>query len=764
MKRRDFLKFIGAGGAGAGLGFLFGKLTKAPGAKLIPRLIPPEDVVPGVGTWYATACKQCNAGCGILVKAMDGHARKIEGNPLHPVNKGGLCKRGQAGLQGLYNPDRIKGPLKRTGERGSANFSEISWDEAVSMLSKNLSGLQTSGRQSRVYLLTSKVNGLSGALISNFMSSLGSPNHIRYELFQPRNLSFANQVSMGNALAPHYDIENTRYLLSFGADFTSTWLSPAGYGHAYGNMRQGGRVRGKLVQVEPRLSATGANADEWVPARPGTEGLLALSIAYAICANGYTMTQKEFNRTAAWKSVLSPYRPEEVAKTIDVGADRIYAIAKEFARTRPSLALPGGTIGRYDDGHGAVVAVNVLNHVAGNIGEKGGLLLKPDAEKTADYRANIARLNEAALGGKIETLIVYNANPVFTTPKAMRFEENLKKIPFIASLSSFMDETTANADLVLPAHHFLEDWGDDVASTDNGRVRATLMQPAVTPVFDTRGLGDIFITVGRAIGGRTAAKTPTGAFADYLKESWKERYNKNRAGFAGSSNFDDFWNRLLQNGGYFPPDPPRYAAASISASAVKAHLPKAQADFDGDATQYPFYLEVYPHSGYLDGSLANSPWLQEIPDPVSSVVWGSWAEINPATAKNLGINEGDMISVESPSGAVRVPAYIYPGIRPDTVAIPIGQGHTHYGRYAKGRGANPLEILPFKENQKSGQIALNSTRVRLSKAGPGDMVKMEGSTKELGRDIVKVISPEEFEKTRSGAVAPGKESPGHGHS
>ena len=228
-------------------------------------------------------CTQCSAGCGVLVKIMDGRAKKVEGNPLHPVSNGKLCVRGQAGLQSLYNPDRVQGPMKRKGARGENSFEPISWEEAITEISAKLNALKEKGETDKFYFLTSELNGHLGTVADNFMAGYGSSNTIKYDLFDHRNLRYANMASMGIEAIPHYDIENTQYLLSFGADFASTWLSPVSLSRGYGEMRQGGHSpRGKFVQVEPRLSLTAANADEWVPATPGSEAVLALAIAKGI--------------------------------------------------------------------------------------------------------------------------------------------------------------------------------------------------------------------------------------------------------------------------------------------------------------------------------------------------------------------------------------------------------------------------------------------------------------------------------------------------
>ena len=636
---------------GTGMGLAFGHLSKPPGAKLIPYLIPPEDVIPGVANWYASLCTQCGAGCGTLVQVMDGRAKKIEGNPLHPVNKGRLCARGQASLQALYNPDRIRTPLKRTGERGSASFTKISWDEAISTLSEKLSILASEGNADRLYLLTTPLGGNLNTLVNDFMTAYGSGNKLTHELFGNTSLEYANRASMGIDAIPHYDIEKTKFLLSFGADFSGTWLSPVNLSHGYGEMRQGPHgPRGHLVQVEPRMSPTGAIADEWVPAKPGTEAVFALAIAHEIVESGHYRGAD----APRWKALLKDYSPAYAAAVTDVAEQRIHHIAMEFIKVRPSLAIGGGTMSGYTNGVSGLVAVNILNHLAGNLGKDGGVIPNPEALSGASARTEkkdgLAKLITDAADSKVGALLVCNANPVFTAPGGAKVREALRRVPFIASLSSFMDETTAEADLVLPVHTSLEEWGDDLASPSVGYTVATVMQPVVSPIYDTRGLGDIFISIGNkmsdlGMGGRISASMPKTGFDKYLKAAWKKFYSNNREASASAISFTQFWNRLLAQGGWWPEPSRRNRRLRVSRNGVKRYLSKAPSGFDGNSKEYPLYLMLYPQAGHVDGRGANLPWLQELPDPMTSVVWGSWVEINPKTAKKLNIKEGAFVEI-----------------------------------------------------------------------------------------------------------------------
>ncbi len=737
MKRREFLKFIGAGGVAAAAGFIFGRTGKPPGAKLMPVLIPDDNITLGLANYYSSLCTQCGAGCGIQVRVMDGRVKKIEGNPGHPVSKGKLCALGQAGVQSLYNPDRIKTPLKRRGERGTGDYVEISWDEALAAVAVNLTELEKQKKADKLFFLTSPQRGQLAHLMRGFMSAIGSTNIHEYELFQHRNLQYANKVSMGIDGLPYYDIANTRYLLSFGADFSSTWASPVNMSYGYGQMRQGSKGhRGKLVQIEPRMSLTGANADEWVPARPGSEPILALAIAHAIIEKGWYKGAD----ASAWRSVLGRYSPKDVQDLTDVQAERVYSIAKEISSNKPSMAIGGDGLASYDNGVSGHVAVNILNHLIGANGAIGGVLPNDHDSGKTDFKRGIASLNQAALSGSVNALIVHNANPVFTTPTTAKTGEALRKIPFIVSLTSIMDETSVYADIILPIHTGLEDWGDDSPSPGVGFPVRTMMQPVVAPVYDTKSAGDILLSVAKSLGGKSDSSLKAPSFAQYVKDAWRDRYAKDRAMASSALTFEEFWNNLLKKGGWWTDQEPKRRGINVSAQAVVAHLPQGQSKFDGKDTDYPLYLVLYQQHGIRDGRGANLPWLQELPDPTTTVVWGSWVDINPLAASRLGIKEGDLVTVESPYGKVTLPAYLYPAIRPDTVAIPIGQGHSAYGRFARSRGVNPIEILPFKEDARSGALALNATRVRLVKGGKGNMVKIEGSTKELGRGIIQTVS------------------------
>lgn len=737
ISRRDLLQFIGAGSLGAVGGLLYGESTQRNMELLIPQVIPPEDYSPGVATWYNTVCNQCSAGCGITVRIREGKAKKIEGNPVHPVSRGRLCARGQAGLNALYNPDRIRTPLKNVGTRGAGDFEPISWDEALTTVGSRVGRLKIEDEAGRVRLLSGRVRGHLDELFAQFMELLGSEHYQQYDFTYASALAAANKISFGTDVLPYYDIQHADFLLSFGADYLGTWISPVHHSLAYGKLRQGRKGhRGKTVQIEPRMSLTGANADEWIAARPGTEGLLALGIAHSLVSGG----QYRGGDREDWRQALQAYSPSRVAARTDVDESVITRLASEFGASRASLALAGGATTAGTNAVASVVAVNVLNHLAGNSGKAGGVILNSAQAATAASRQaglrGMVDLAEAMESGDVEVLFTHDTNPVFSLPETVGFQQALTSVPLIVSMSSFMDETTQMADLILPTDTYLESWGDDVPDPGVGFPLVSISQPVVAKLYDTLSAGDIVLSLARQIGGELPMRMRWGGMEEFIKDKWRDDYDA-RSSEGTDQPFDEFWRAALEAGVWGQPGATAGEQPSSSSSSTMASIADPVSRFAGDENEYPFVLHPFLTATLLDGRGANLPWLQEMPDPLTSVVYGSWAELNAITAGELGIEEGDVLEIESPAGSVRVPALIFPAIKPGVVAMPIGQGHTAYGRYAKDRGANPIHIVATLMDDQTGDLAWAATRVKLRKTGERmQIIKTDGVTRTLGRQIL----------------------------
>jgi len=742
MKRRDFLKVSAVGGAA----FTLEGCSKH-GTPLI-RFIPEETLVPGVAAWRPSVCNLCSANCGVQVKVMQGEAevvrngqsglikmglaKKLEGNPQHPVNRGKLCPRGQAGLQVTYNPDRIGQPLKRAGQRGSGEFVEIGWDEAIGNVVEHLTPLLAPQAPASLAFLTRPLAGQRQVLVERFLSSFNRAQLVPFEFFEDSVLREANRLSFGYNQLPSYDIARSNYVISFGADFLGTWNSPVANNIGYGAMRQGrSGIRGKFVQVEARMSQTGGNADEWIAAKPGTEGYLALAIAHVILnehlAKGSAGTAA--SRIDGWRQNLPDYSPQAVAWKTGVSPETITRIARELAAAGSGVAIVGGAPLAHTNGLSTALAVNAVNELLGSVERPGGLFFSPGlpttsskAAKTAEPQSiSVRSFAEQVLSAAhptLQVLFINAANPVFATPPAWRVRDALASVPFIVSFGNFIDETSKLADLVLPDHSYLESWLDDVAESGTLESVLSVAPPALAPLHDTRAWPDVLLDVAHRLGGKGNQALPWKTYDEMLKAAYSPLQHS--AGSIAAKNEDDFWQKLTETGVWSSTEhsASRKSSASAAYSPIKAEDPK----WDSEDKDYPFEFLPYASQQFVDGGLANLPWLQQLPDLLSTAMWSSWVEINPQTAARLNIQQGDLVEVSSQHGKVRAPALLFPGIAPDAIAMPLGQGHDDYGRYASNRGANPVQLLAPGMQTETGSFAWASTRVNLARVGAGDLI------------------------------------------
>jgi len=665
MDRRDFIKLTVVTGTSAGLAS-----CGNPEHQLI-RFVPDDDITPGIAEWKPSICPVCSAGCGVNVRVMDADintvrngqagvmrmnvAKKLEGLPKDPISRGGLCARGQAAIQITYHPDRVAGPMKRDGERGSGSFKPISWDEAIAELASKIDALED---KKTLAIVMRPHRGRRNELFAEFAKRVGAPAPIAYELFSDDVLRRANGASFGHAQLPTFDLARARYVISFGADFLATWNSVVAQNAAYGEMRTGRPgIRGKLVQVESRMTATGASADEWVPAKPGTEGVVALALA-------------------------GTYGFADAEKITGVPAKKLERLAKELSEQKPAVAIVGGPALAHTNAMFTATAVNALNAALGAVGQPGGLFFTPGAAPGGPTSV-APGLAQAKL------LIIDESNPVHTSPKAWRVQDTINKIPYVVSFSRFVDDTTAQADLILPDHSFLEAWVD--AAPESGSIEAATSSagPVMKPIHDTRATADVLIAVAGKL------KTP-------VQLPWKDAEE-------------------LAKSGQPPVDSRQSSGSRRSGAQSPATSPRwDEPRFDGSASDYPFHFLPYASLAFGDGSTAHLPWLQELPDPLTSAMWSSWIELNPATAAKMGIADGDLVDVTSSQGTLRVPAVIFPGIAPDIVAMPVGQGHEQFTRYASKRGVNAVSLLAPITETETGALAWAATRVKIARAGDAD--------------------------------------------
>ena len=702
ISRRDFLKLASVGAATTAV------LTGCgPASRYVvrePYLKMPEYTYNGLSTYYATTCRECAAGCGLIVRTMQGRAIKVEGNASNPVNLGKTCARGQATLHGLYNPDRVENPAKQA--RASALVTDpMDWDAAIKVVSDALANNQAS----EIAFLMGAGSDHLFDLVSDLTSAIGAPAPVRFgalSMFESRaTLSKAAENLLGQAAMPFFDLGGADIVLSFGANFLETWLSPVAYTRGFSKMRRGNpKQRGYFVQFEARMSQTASRADEWIPLRPGTEGLVALAIGKLVAEAKGGATPRAF----------ASVDPLTIASESGVKLETLERIAQMIVEAHHPLAIPGGAALGQSNGLSTAEAVLALNALTDNFGKTGGVYISPlspnedayhrpaSAQEMTDF---IAKLKS----GSVKVLFVHGVNPIFETPASFGFADALGSVSQVISFATFPDETALASDYILPDHHGLESWGYQRVATGVAQSVLSGAQPAVVPFHNTRSTADVLIAAAQLAGGKFAEALPFKDEVEFIQSKLVNLIGVAEGSFAAPE-INTFTAYFQQHGGWWK-NPAELAAPSVS-SALGKGLDVKTAEFAGEGEFYfvPFVSPTLAEAG------ANKPWLQELPDPTTTVMWNTWVEINPESAKELGIENDDIVKITSEAGEVDVPVYLYPAIRPDTIGMPFGQGHTAYGRYASGRGKNPADVLGLHFNA-AGDLAFAGMKVKIQKTG-----------------------------------------------
>jgi anaerobic selenocysteine-containing dehydrogenase len=695
ISRRDFLKITGIGATAAtvitGCGPSSRYVTRQAYANM------PEYNQTGVSTYYATTCKECPAGCGLIVRTQEGRAIKVEGNPEHPVNKGKVCSRGLTTVQGVYNPDRITGPQKRI--RGSRTFTTMDWQDSINKVAEGLKNPQKTA-----FLLGSQSDHLFD-LAQEISEKGGFANPVRYgtlgTLEGRSTLLRASQELYGFDQIPFFDMGNADVVFSFGAHFLETWLSPLAYSRGFRQLRkQPFGKRGYIVSFEARQSLSSANADEWIPIKPGSEGQVALAIGKIAATKAGVTTP----------ALFADINLNDVSQISGISMEKLLQLGELFGSDNKTIALPGGSALTTRNGLDAAKAILALNVLVENTSQPGGVFPTFGENHTSDFatvKALIAKMN----AGEVDTLFIHGTNPVFELPASAGFQAALKKVRTVISFSTFEDETVVESDYVFPDHAALESFGYQRILLGSDREAYSSIQPVVAPIHDTKATADVLLAAILASGGNLASDIPYTDEVDYLQKTITPLIEK--AGSYSAGELPTFWSKWLQFGGWWKTTP------ELSSSELNINLDQElsfsppQSAKEGET----FHLVSFA-TQMGDGNGANRPWLQETPDPMTTVTWNSWIEIHPKTAEHLGIHDDDIVEVKSSNGDFSVEAivYLYPAIRPDTVAIPFGQGHTALGRFAEGRGCNPAIVWSPDVNQ-AGDLALSDTTVTIKPTG-----------------------------------------------
>lgn len=727
LNRRDFLKVLGVSGAATTATACSDSNLRwdpmVPIENVLPYVVQPETIIPGLSTWYASKCDQCSAGCGVMARTREGRVINVEGNPNHPTNKGKICSWGKVGLQAPYSPDRYDGPSK--------NGAAVTWDEAVKQTADAVKAATGAGKT--VAWLGAPRSGASAAVVEQFAAATGG-KVLHWDPLADDGFRAAVKAVFGRDDLPRFLLKDAHTIVSFGADYLHTWGLSVEQEMGWADSRDpsvGGFVS-RTVCIEPRVGATSAMADLMLQVKPGTEVAVAMELAKLVA--------EKTHYSGPAKALVAGGGDISAA---GIDAKRLDEVASWMAEHR-SVVLPGGTTTSASPTDLAVATL-LLNEVAGNIGKTVVFGADVRAAGRSSY-ADVVALLEECKAGKVGVLFLDDLDPVFNLPADVGAADALSKVDHLVIFANEPTDSVSAKALVLPPGTALERWGDG----EDVKGRYTLQQPAMRPLKDTRPAEYVLLAVAQLNGlkapeavaaepveGEEAetdaavAPVPTegdvaegaeeaaaaaeiamvpnldaASFKEYVAAWWKAVVYPQTS---QSDSFGRFWTESLQRGGLFVEIADEGAAVVLgSAPDAAAKVPAGSGELD---------LLLFPHIQLGAGKQANRPWAQEVPDGLTGFTWGTWIELHPETAASKGLQKNGNATLTVNGQTIEVGWFGSPGMRKDAVAVVMGNGHESGGRYAS-YGANPMKLVKSDIDGKSGALRLTTTKADVA-AGTG---------------------------------------------
>src|SRR5665213_3017169 len=651
--RRDFLKFMGFSTAAGALA----ASCEMPVRKSIPFLNKPDDMLPGIPNYYASTYLNDGDAIPVVVKQREGRPIKIEGNELSTLTKGGTTAQCQSSVLDLYDTTRLRFPL--------ANGKESTFEAIDNMIADGMTA--ASGKP--VVLLTTSITSITTRqIIGEFLAKYPGSRHVQYDAISYSGMILANQASYGKKAIPAYHFENAKVIVSLGADFLTTWLSPVVFANQYASTRRIDEDRPSMsrhFQFESHYSITGANADERFLHKPSETGAVALALLGAL--GGGTSSSISGNV-----------------------ADGIKKAAEELSANKGSALVVCGS-----NDPNIQLIVNAINEAIGAVGKTIDWSTPVNYHHGIDEE--IVTLTNDLNSGNVAALFVYGANPAYSYHDADKFIAGVKKCPFTVSYSEKMDETTELCKYAVPSHHWLECWGD--AEQQAGYI--SVIQPIIHPLFKTRQFESSLLKL-------------TGEKNDY--EAYFRKYWITKLG--NLENFERFLqdgvieNETLKTQASFVITT-NLTSATAAATATsdlsdslseKVMIPVTNnlagvVAFTGNISEAAskigsikgadIEMVLYEKVSIGTGSRANNAWLQELSDPISKATWDNYAMISPQMGKSLfdvdifsphamdkyEVNvEKPLAKVTSNGKSITIPILIIPGLHPNVIAIAVGYG------------------------------------------------------------------------------------------
>lgn len=646
VTRRDFLKSCGYSLAVASVV----ASCEGPVYKAIPFLIRPEEVVSGVANYYASSYINGSDYCSILVKTREGRPIKIEGNELSGITRGGTSARVQASVLSLYDSKRLHGPFHKN--------IQIPWktvDDNVTSLLKSIA-LQNE----KIVILSSPICSPSTKQVyEDFKENYPSTQIVYYEAISVSAILSANKLSFNQEIIPNYRFDKADLIISFGADFLGTWLSPIEFTKQYSKNRklEDKKTMSRHIQYETGMSLTGSNADERIPMKPSEEGPLLVEL---------------YNKLARLKE-----SPSTLAlKT----PNRIEAYAKELWVKKGKSLIVSGSNDECNQ-----MLVNGINMLLNNYGQTIDLNtpILTNQGIDSEMESLVSEMEE----GKIAALIINNVNPMYSYRNPDRFAKGLRNIKISISFSLTKDETSDLVDYICPDNHFLESWND--AEPKKGFF--SLAQPTIKRLFDTRASQESLL---KWTGNDTE-------YYDFIKDYWEQNmYPIFLNNSENATMFKEFWTKSLQDGVFEHFDNESITPLEFNNDQVQKGIIRiGNRKPDSERIE----LELYEQIGIGDGKQANNPWLQELPDPISKVCWDNYASISPVFASELELENGDLVIITTKNVKIEIPVLLQPGQAYKTISIALGYGRKKAGKVGDNVGVNafPLRDLDNGHIQNS---------------------------------------------------------------
>jgi Fe-S-cluster-containing dehydrogenase component/anaerobic selenocysteine-containing dehydrogenase len=675
--RRDFLKLCGFSFAVTALASCRQKISKA-----VPYVTAPPEMVPGDALYYASSYVNGNEYCSIIVKTRDGRPIKIEGNPESSITRGGTSARIQASVLDLYDGNRFHGPLKEG--------KSVSWDSIdIEIIGKLKKVVEEKGS---IVLLTPTIFSPSTeAVIKSFLKKFPGSEWVQYDAISYSALLEANKISFGKQVIPDYRFDKADLIVSFGADFLGTWLSPVEYIKQYSSRRIPENDMNWHIQLESNLSLTGSNADKRYQIKPSQEISILLNI------------YKEIIKSVENRNIDVP------ASTLDVSE-----ISKKLILSKgKSLVISGTNIKQVQ------LLVNEINRLLGNIGQT--IIFDSFLRTHAAIDSEMEKLVDKMQKGNVNGLIIWNVNPAYNLYNRKSFTDGLKKVGLTIGLSGSPDETNSQLQYICPDNHYLESWNDVEAKKEH----YSLMQPAISPIFDTRQMTDTLLKW-------TESKYLT---YDFLHEYWVENMMPRQSEFHDPVTFFD---RMIQKGLFEP------GLKGVEKSEKEATSPayrfnsssiKVPEESDKKITEIILYETV----ALGEGRQSNNPWLQELPDSVTKICWDNYATVSPLQAKENSWNDGDMIKL----GNIELPVHIQPGQAYGTIGIALGYGRTSCGKVGDGIGINVWPLVTSED----GNTIYRTKFAQIEKTGKTYLFAQTQTHHSMeGRALVREAVLDDFKK------------------